>query len=142
MTTAGTDIVIVDTGPLVALFNRRDRHHQWTVETLAATNASLLTCEPVITETCHLLARDRCDQTAPLQALKRGAIKLEFELAEHHNDIARLMQRYRNIPMSLADACLVRMTELHEHAPLLTLDSDFGIYRRFTRRRIPLLKPG
>lgn len=51
------------------------------------------------------------------------------------------MRRYADVPMSLADACLVRMSELSDDASVLTLDSDFRIYRRLGRQAIPLLTP-
>ena len=72
----------------------------------------------------------------------RGLIEPSFRLADHADAVLRLMRRYRDVPMSLADACLVRMSELDRAGPVLTLDRDFTIYRRNRRRRIPLLTPG
>ena len=55
--------------------------------------------------------------------------------------LVELQRAYADVPMSLADACLVRMTELHEEARVLTTDSDFRLYRRNRRQVIPLLVP-
>jgi predicted nucleic acid-binding protein len=68
-------------------------------------------------------------------------VKLEFDLEREIAPVSRLLCRYVNVPMSLADACLVRMSELHEAASIVTLDGDFRLYRRHGRQAIPLLIP-
>jgi predicted nucleic acid-binding protein len=76
-----------------------------------------------------------------LNLISRGLVVPEFSLAAEIQAIQHLMKTYRNIPMSLADACLVRMAEIHEHSKVMTLDSDFVVYRKSRRRVIPLLRP-
>jgi predicted nucleic acid-binding protein len=73
--------------------------------------------------------------------ISRGVIVLDFSLAAEILVIQQLMKTYRNIPMSLADACLVSMAEIHEHSNVMTLDSDFVVYRKSRRKVIPLLRP-
>jgi predicted nucleic acid-binding protein len=127
--------VLLDTGPLVAYLNAADRHHAWAAATLNRLPAPLLTCEAVIAEACHLL---RPQGALVLELLERKAVRAAFDLGAETPAVRRLMQRYANVPMSLADACLVRLSELHADCRLVTLDSDFQIYRRLGRRTIPL----
>ncbi len=73
--------------------------------------------------------------------MERGFVKSAFSLENEADGVCRLIARYASVPMSFADACLVRMSEIHEAAILLTFDTDFTIYRRHGRREIPLLMP-
>ncbi|GIK50573.1 MAG: PIN domain-containing protein [Hyphomonadaceae bacterium] len=132
---------LVDTGPLVAWFNRAERHHEWAVTQFKRLKPPLLTCEAVLTEACFLLRSGRIDPAVALDAVRRGAVKLDFSLAAEIEPVNRLMRRYANIGASLADVCLVRMSELHSNCKVLTLDRDFLIYRRDGRRTIPLIAP-
>jgi predicted nucleic acid-binding protein len=133
--------VLLDTGPLIALIDRRDRHHAWAVTQFTEIVPPLLTCEPVVTEACFLARRADGGPAAALQLFERGVARLQFALAEHFREVASLMERYTDVPMSLADACLVRMSELIADCVVFTLDSDFRIYRRHKRQAIPLLIP-
>jgi len=133
--------VILDTGPLVAFLNARDSHHAWAMEQLARIQPPLLTCESVLSEACFLLQRKHADKDAVLEMLNRGVLALSFCLEEHTRAITRLRRKYRDIPMSLADACLVRMAELHADSSVLTLDSDFLLYRKNGRQTIPCISP-
>jgi len=134
--------VIVDSGPLVALLNRTDRWHRWATEQLEAIDTSLLTCEAVLTETTHLLRHDPRGPDAVLQLVSRGLLKIDFSLQSHADDLRKLMWRYRDQPMSLADACLVVLSERIGGCRVFTLDSHFRHYRRRGRQVIPLLAPG
>lgn len=133
-----TGPVIVDTGPIVALLSRRDRHHAWAAGAWASTKAPLLTCESVLAEVCFLLGRERA---AALALVRRGVIEIAFSLRDEHERVASTMSRYADVPMALADACLVRMSELHATSTVMTLDSDFHVYRRHGRQVIPLITP-
>jgi predicted nucleic acid-binding protein len=73
--------------------------------------------------------------------VKQGYIEIAFQLNEEIESIENLMQRYNSVPMSLADACLVRMSEIYPDASVLTLDSDFRIYRKHRDREIPVIMP-
>ena len=92
-------------------------------------------------ETAYLLRRARVEPEALLSLIQRGLITLPFRLEEEVQAVTQLLRRYRNVPMSLADACLVRMSELHTRSRVFTLDSDFRIYRRHGRQVIPVLAP-
>ena len=132
---------ILDTGPLVALLNRSDRWHHWAARQFALTIPPFISCEPVITEAMHLLRRFPPGPGAVISMLERGVIRLPHRLADHCGELARLLTKYADVPMSLADAFLVRISELTDEPTVLTLDTDFTVYRRHGRRRIPVVMP-
>jgi uncharacterized protein len=132
---------IVDTGPLVAFFDRAERRHRWVAERFNELDAPLLVCEPVLAEAMHLLARYPKAQDAVLELIQNGALRVAFEIDEHVGALRKLIQKYRDTPMSLADACIVRMSEIHDRHAVLTLDSDFLIYRKHGRASLPLIRP-
>ncbi len=133
---------IVDTGPLVAFFDRAERHHRWTVSRMKELDAPLLVCEPVLAETMYLLSRFSKAQQALFGLLQNGALKLAFHVEDHVAELRALHAKYRDQPMSLADACVVRMAELQEDHKVFTLDSDFLVYRKRGRQAIELIYPG
>jgi predicted nucleic acid-binding protein len=132
---------IVDTGPLVAFFDRSERYHGWAAERVEELDAPLLVCEPVLTEAMYLLARFPQAQDALFNLLQNGALVVAFRFEEHIGPLHRLLRKYRDIPMSLADACVVRMAEIHETHSVMTLDSDFMVYRKHGRVPITLMHP-
>jgi uncharacterized protein len=136
-----TAAVILDTGPWVALHCRNDAHHAWSVAQFGRFAGPFLTCEAVVAETCFLLARGGFDPSMALKLIQRGVVRVGMNLADELAPVTALFQRYENLPASLADACLVRMTELYDPCHVLTLDSDFHIYRRHGRKIIPLIRP-
>ena len=133
--------IILDTGPLVALLNRGDRHHRWAMDQWAQIVPPLLTCEAVLAEACFLVRRFPGGQAAVLDLVQRGVLDVSFRLIEETETILRLLRKYRDVPMSLADGCLVRMAERRAAGVVLTLDSDFSIYRKNGRQVIPTLAP-
>ena len=133
--------LILDSGPWVALHCRDEPHHAWAKAAFASTSSPLLTCEAVVAETCVLLARGGFDPGKALELVERGVVKLGMALDEEISTVRALFARYDNVPVSLADACLIRMSELYDPCRVLTLDSDFQIYRRHGRKAIPLLAP-
>lgn len=135
--------IILNTGPLVALLNARDPHHDWVRAQWDMIGSPLLTCEPVGTEACFpARPLTHRGQEKVLEFVRRGALDPSFPLASETDTVAQLAAKYRDIPMSLADACLVRMSELHRSSPVLTLDRDFTIYHSNGRQRIPILLLG
>ena len=132
---------IVDTGPLVAFLDRRERHHPWAVEQLRRLKAPLLVCEPVLTETMFLLSGFPQAREKLMHWLDQDALEIGFHLADHKQAVAALLVKYQDVPMSLADACLVRMAEIHDRHIVFTLDSDFRIYRKHGRSPIAVLVP-
>ena len=133
---------IVDTGALVAFLDRTERHHDWVVDHIRQLGAPLLLCEPVIVETLYLLEGSPRAHDAIFGLLEKGALRLSFRIEEHVDTLRRLMDKYRDTPMSLADACIVRMAEIHGAHAVLTLDSDFLIYRKHGRAPLALIYPG
>lgn len=135
--------VLVDTGPIVALLDADERHHEWAREQFESLHAPLVTCESVLSEACFLLRRVGADATMPVSLVRRGVLKVVdlFGSTDAANAVTALMRRYANIPMSLADACLVCILEHTDNGSIMTLDSDFRIYRQAKRRVIPLLCP-
>ena len=133
--------VILDTGPLVAFIHASDQHHAWSRDMLKEIEAPLLTCEAVLSEATFLLGRWPLAVNKIGALVRRGIIELPFSLASDSTRVFALMKRYATVPMSFADACLVSMSEHHEGSRVLTLDSDFEIYRRHGRKKIPLLAP-
>ena len=136
-----TVVTLVDTGPLVAMFDRSDKHHKWTVASLASVTGALTTCEPVLAETCFLLKRNYGSADIVFNLLARNLLRIDFSLGGEHKRVQQLMARYEDLPISLADACLVRMAEQMPSSRVMTLDRDFSIYRRHGRQLIPLLAP-
>ena len=134
--------VLVDTGPLVAFLNKRDRFHDWTAAQWNQIAAPMLTCEAVVSETCFLLSGIKSGSSRIMQLIQRKILKISFQLEEHIDPVNKLLIKYQSVPMSLADACLVRMSELHSNSYVLTLDSDFNLYRKNGRQVIPSILPG
>jgi uncharacterized protein len=130
---------LLDTGPLVAFVNRRDRYHDWAKQTWSQIEEPLLTCEAVIIEACFLVKSIYLGHDTVLSMVSDGIIQIPFQLEEEADRIKDLMTRYQSVPMSLADACLVRMAEQYPNCPILTLDSDFTIYRRNRDQSIALI---
>ena len=133
--------IITDTGPLVALRNKRDRYHAWTRRVLDTIEPPLWTCEAVVTEACFLLGHMNGGADAIMELLAGGILKIDFTLSAEGAPVRTLMSKFQNVPMSLADACLVRMTELVPGSVVLTLDRDFLVYRRNRRLIVPTIMP-
>src|SRR4029077_3587122 len=135
--------VLVDTGPLVALLDRRDMHHSWVQDELALLHDPLFTCEAVLSEVFFLVSRVR-GGTASFAGLLREGLVLtssSFSYSGQSTEILRHLERYSSVPMSFADACLVRMSEMDRDSIILTTDRDFLTYRRNRRQPIPLISP-
>lgn len=133
--------ILLDTGPLVSILNRRDAYHQWASDKLDGINPPLMTCEAVITEAVFLLQRSGGDPTVPLKLMNRGDLVVNLNVSAEAGSLETLMKRYSDVPMSLADACLVRLSEIHKESKVFTLDKDFQIYRRYGRSVIPVISP-
>src|SRR5205823_8060335 len=99
-------------GPIVALLSARDQYHEWARSTLATIDPPLLTCEPVLAEVSHLVRKLKGGPAAVLDLLGRGALEVAFRVDTELLALRTLLTRYASVPMSLADACLVRMAEL------------------------------
>jgi len=133
--------VIIDTGPLVAVLSQRDHSHAWARSHFELLRFPCLTCEAVLSESVFLLEGSKRAQEALAKMLERGVIKTEFSFDVSRTEILHLLRRYRDTPLSFADACLVRMSELHADSTVFTTDADFNVYRRNGRQSIPLMAP-
>lgn len=122
--------IIADTGPIVAFLNADDDFHNWAVEHFKRGPLPFLTCDAVLTEVAYLLDRDGLPREHVLDLVRTGALRSDFDINAEADHVADLLARYFNIPMDFADGCLVRMIELDQSATILTLDSDFLIYRQ------------
>ena len=131
---------LLDAGPLVAYLYSRDAYHPWAMEQFETAAVPFHTCEAVLTEACFLLARNRLSPVRVLELCRRGVIRISLDLDAELPSIEASMRRYANVPMSLADACLVRMAET-TGLPICTLDTDFMIYRAHGRRALSLISP-
>ncbi|MEI6819520.1 MAG: PIN domain-containing protein [Verrucomicrobiota bacterium] len=131
--------VVVDASFLVALWRRNDQNHPWAVRQAQLHPPPWITCESVLSEADHLLAPDGC---ATLRlACRRGALIIKAIEGDEFLPVLDLLDKYADVPMSIADACLVRLTEVLPNPLLLTTDSDFKIYRRLGRRAIRTCAP-
>ena len=133
--------LLLDTGPLVAFLAADTTHSDWAYEQWARARPPMLTCEPVLTEAAFILKREGANPDSIFTLLERKIIRVALHVDEQQADLRALMRRYRDRPMSLADACLVRLAELHSDAVVFTLDSAFRIYRRHGNKAISLLMP-
>ena len=126
----------------MAFLKADDVHHDWAVDVFARLRPPLLTCESVLTEAVYLLRRLTKGPTGVLELVRRGTVKVLFNLTDEVDAVSTLITRYGSGRMDLADACLVRMSELHTDSSVLTVDSAFrDIYRRHGRKTIPTLLP-
>jgi predicted nucleic acid-binding protein len=132
---------LIDASALVAMFNRREAHHHWASNLVDQFRPPWWTCEPVITEAAFLLASAPPSQDALLEMVERKALQVSSILASEMGRLRSLMSKYRDLPMSLADACLVCMAELNPKATVLTLDRHFTIYRKTNRQVVPTFMP-
>ena len=132
---------LVDTGPLVALLARNDSQHGWAVETAKRAPATVLTCDAEVSEAQFLLNRARLRIDGFFGLVERGFLRSDFDLHAEYIHIRDLMIRYRERPMSFADACLVRMAEMRPDATIWTSDSDFRFYRKNHRQTLSLVIP-
>jgi len=133
--------VLLDTGPLVAFLDRRDSFHEWAKRELAVIAPPLLTCEAVLAETCFLLSNIHQGQETVMALVQSERLQVPFRLTDEASSVGNLLVQYQSVPMSLADACLVRMAEQYPQSQVLTIDSDFRIYRRNRNQMIPAIMP-
>jgi uncharacterized protein len=131
--------VLVDAGFLVAILSRRDCHHKWAVQEASENLPPWYTCDAVLSEAYHLLGERGAPGLSAM--LSRRAVVARFNLDDNVEAVVAFLRKYANVPMSLADACLVRMSETIADPLILTTDADFRIYRRHSRQVIPILCP-
>lgn len=133
--------VIVDTGPLVAFLVKEESQHDWTKKQFQQLPAPFLTCEPVLTETFYLVRNVAQGPSKFFALVNSGLLRTEFSILREGVSVAKLIHKYADVPMSLTDACLVRLAELKAESLIFTLDGDFRIYRKHGRQPIPTVMP-
>ena len=131
---------VMDAGPLVAWFCPKDEHHARAEKTLDELPTGVLVCEAVLAEACHLVAKDRVAPSKVLQLVEDNDLRL-ISLAGEISRIRDLRTRYTDVPMDFADACVVRLAEIHPTARVCTTDGDLRVFRRLRREPIPLIAP-
>lgn len=128
---------IADTGLLKAFLDADDMRHEWGINEFQE-NAPFYTCDAVLVELAYLLG----SPILGLELLQRGDLFLDFNLAAETKSVLDLLHKYRDRQMDLADACLVRMTELNARSKIWTVDrADFSVYRRHGRQVVPCVFP-
>lgn len=131
--------VLVDAGFLIALLTKRNSNHRWAAAESLKYPPPWSTCEAALSEAFYLLGVKGTPALAAL--LRRGAVLCSFAFGGELDSVLALMDKYADVPMSLADGCLVRMSETLPKPVLLTTDNDFRIYRRHSRQAVPCVFP-
>ena len=129
---------IADSGLLIGLLDQRDAYHTWAKGLIEDESPPWLVCEPVLFEVAFSLGTPE----PVLQMLKVCDLEIAFNLDDNIAEVLALAKKYRDQEMDLADACVVRMSELFEDCTVYTVDrTDFSVYRRYSRRAIPCTFP-
>lgn len=136
-----TSKTIIDTGPLVGLIRADDQWSTWSRQQVENLSGPFLTCEPVLSEASYLLQSLYGGVEQLVELVEVGHIEVSLSISDEASRLKTLIAKYRDLPMSLADACLVRMSEKSPGAIIFTVDGDFSIYRRNRNERIPLISP-
>ena len=126
--------ILIDSGPLIALFDRSDKYHQASVEFIKKNRSELVTTLASITEVLHLLDFNRNAQIDFLSWLDAGAVTVEPITADDFQRIIELIVKYSDLPMDFADACLVFLGEKLNVSKIATIDRDFDIYKLKERK--------
>jgi len=121
--------IIVDAGPLIALFDKDDKYHNSVIKFLKTFDGQLITSWPVITEVTHLLSFNVNVQIDFLEWLKRKAVTIVNLENIHLERIIQLSKKYSDVPMDLADSSLIVIAELTNITEIITIDSDYYIYK-------------
>ena len=121
--------IIVDAGPLIALFDKDDKYHNSVLKFLKTFDGQLITSWPVITEVTHLLSFNVNVQIDFLEWLKREAVTIVNLENIHLERIIQLSKKYSDVPMDLADSSLIVIAELTNITDIITIDSDYYIYK-------------
>lgn len=121
--------ILIDAGPLIALFNKSDQYHSTAVNFLQDYSGGLLTTWAVVTETSHMLSFSTSVQIDFLKWIQRGGLKLAELDSSHIDRLITLSQQFSDVPMDLADASLIVTSENYKIGEIASIDSDFYIYR-------------
>jgi predicted nucleic acid-binding protein len=128
---------LADTGFLLAFLARRDRYHRWAVEVASSIDEPLITCEAVLAEAAYQVGD--CGKIFALQ--RTGLVRSEFEISAALPRLEELAHQFADRSPDLADLCLICLSEKFTTHPVVTVDNDFRVYRRFKRQTIPVVMP-
>ena len=131
--------ILIDSGPLIALFDSSDKYHQEAVNFIKTNKYPLVTTLASITETLHLLDFSRNAQTDFLEWIHRGAVEIHNIENSDFKRLRELTEKYRDLPMDFADSCLVYLAEKLNLNTIATIDRDFTIYRILGRRKFKII---
>lgn len=135
--------IITDTGWIVGFLDRRDSYHGWARELANEFPPPYFTCESVLSEAHFLLKNVPGATTVLRQLIEEGAFDVSFSYVQHLRRVHALLEKYRDVPMDFADACVVCMAEIHPDTRVLTVDeSDFRVYRIRRNKPIDFSAPG
>ncbi len=121
--------VLLDTGVIVALLDRSERHHAQCVAVIQELERALVTCEAVIAASCYLLRRLAGAAETVLENVERGVFQVPFQLSHSAASVRGILRKYRDVPADFADACLIHLADQLNTGDILTLDRDFESYR-------------
>lgn len=129
---------IADAGLIIAALDRADAHHTWAARLLRKQSPPWLVCEPVLAEISASLGTPE----PVLEMLRLGDLEIGFKLEDNIVEVRAIVKKYRDQKVDLADACVVRMSELFRDPVVFTVDrTDFLVYRRYGRQMIPCVFP-
>jgi uncharacterized protein len=133
--------IIIDTGPLVAFFNRRDEYHHWVLHQLSTLRGTLVTSESVISECLYVLDYSKNAIHALSEMVANNQLIISTTPAPHFSEILKLVEKYQDLPASVADASLLVLYNSLKKDKIFTLDSDFLIYRAWNGEPPALIAP-
>lgn len=129
----------MDSGPMIALFDASDKHHQAAVNFIRTNSLPLLTTLASVTETLHMLDFSRQAQLDFLEWIHRGAVEIQNIVNADFGRIRELTAKYQDLPMDFADSCLVYLAEKLGVDTIATIDRDFSIYRINNRKKFKIV---
>jgi predicted nucleic acid-binding protein len=127
--------ILIDSGPLIALFDSSDRYHSKALEFIKQNTSQLITTIASITETLHLLDFNRNAQIDFLEWISRGSVEVHNIENSDFQRLKELTEKYRDLPMDFADSCLVLLAEKLSINTIATIDRDFSVYRIKGRKK-------
>jgi predicted nucleic acid-binding protein len=131
----------MDTGVIVALLDRSERHHARCVTVMEGLERPLVTCEAAIAESCYLLRGLPGAADTVLENVERGVFQIPFQLSRVAAAVRSILRKYRDLSPDFADACLIQLADELDTGDILTLDRDFELYRWRRNRPFHLLVP-
>ena len=131
--------VLLDTGVVVALLDRSEKHHRRCAKVVTELARPLVTCEAVIAESCYLLRRISGASEVVLENVAQGVFLIPFQLSRVASPVRNIMRKYSDLPADFADACLIHLADELNTGEILTLDWGFAHYRWRKTRRFDLL---